>query len=656
MRVLTATKGSIARALVEDEEPSLLVVDGLLPDTNGITWIEELRRDGFDTPIVFVSAFYRDLPTFRHLTQSLDVKKVYHKPVTVDRFARALASVVATQPPRTRLPSPVPEGSGDDLVDEVVYPEQATEAPLDPVEARESYLSRLPMTADELTGAIRRVHAEATRTTLVSEALRKAHALYGSANQYGFTEVSDAAARIEGGLRQLQKSGQVDWSAMFESIDSVREHAATAAGRSVDSGSMAAAPPSVTPAASFFLHRPIPKDVVPTLIVLEDDPAMIAYLRSAFDEVLVHLRPVSSVDEALKIAARNAPTAVLIGWPLQDRDALARFIPLFRGLDGCSEAPVIVLSVDDDPHTRALAAHVGVDIFLAHPIELVRLHHALDTAVERAMTPNPKVAVLRDPDAARQIEEAGIDCLLYLSFDELLREIDVQCPDAILLGSAVSGRQVPAIIRMSAWDSDFSLLCFDDSPLADEREISDCLSRSSGWLAHLHADAGRMSRLRRQQLRCSQTGLLARPAAVAALEFGLSASQRHGRTYSIAMMQMTGVDGLDHVHSRRLRTHLGRLIYGTFRREDVRGRWDDDTFVVGLDGANAEAIVEVIRRLQSDIEAHRTREPEQLSYLHMAAGMASYPLDGDTSRALILAAHERLGTAVERSPDGLVWR
>jgi hypothetical protein len=37
-------------------------------------------------------------------------------------------------------------------------------------------------------------------------------------------------------------------------------------------------------------------------------------------------------------------------------------------------------------------------------------------------------------------------------------------------------------------------------------------------------------------------------------------------------------------------------------------------------------------------------------------GLASYPLDGDTTRALILAAHERLETAVERDSDALVWR
>jgi len=655
LRVVIATKGSIARAMILEESPSLLVVDGLLPDINGITWIEELRGDGFETPIIFVSAFYRDLPTFRHLTQELDVTKVFHKPVTLDRFARAVASVVAAHP-SPAPPAAVTPRPADDSTDEVLFPDESSQPRVDPSRAKTSYLSLLPIAADNLTGAIRRVHSEAERTSVVSDALRQAHDLRSAAQTHGFNEISDAAGRIELELRQLQKSGRLDWTTMFESIDSVRAYASAAAGRPNDTPSMAAAPPSVTPAASFFLHRPIPKDFVPTLLVLEDDPAMIAYLRSALDEVLVHLRPVSTVEEALKIAGRNAPTAALVGWPLQDREALSQLLPLFRSLEGCAEAPVILLSVDDDPHTRALAAQLGVDIFLPHPIELVRLHHALSTAVERAMTPRPKVAVLRDPEAARLIEESGIDCLLFFSLEELLREIDVQCPDAILLGSSVTGKQVPAIISMSAWDSEFALLCFDDSPVADEREITECLIRSSGWLVHLHGEADRMARLRRQQLRCSQTGLLTRPGAVAALEFGLSSAQRHGRTYSIGLLQTTGLDGLDHVQARGLRTYLGRLVYGRFRREDVRGRWDDDTFVVGFDGASARAVVDVVRRLQSDLETRRIRQPEELFYLHVAVGLASYPLDGDTVRSLILSAHERLETAVDRDPDALVWR
>jgi diguanylate cyclase (GGDEF)-like protein len=209
---------------------------------------------------------------------------------------------------------------------------------------------------------------------------------------------------------------------------------------------------------------------------------------------------------------------------------------------------------------------------------------------------------------------------------------------------------------MSAWDSDFALFCFDDSPLATEAEITESLAHAGGWLVNLHREAERMARLRRHQLRCSQTGLLARSGAVAALEAGLSSAQRNGRTYSVGLIQATGLDGLDHVKARRLRTHLGRLIYGRFRREDVRGRWDGNTFVVGFDGASARAVVEVVRRLQEDLDTQRTRNPDELVFLHMAVGLASYPLDGDTSRSLILAAHERLETGVAREPDALVWR
>jgi len=652
LRVLNASKGSIARALLEEEEPSLLVVDGLLPDTNGIVWIERLRADGFNTPIIFVSAFYRDLRTFKHLTGDLRVLKVFHKPVTVDRFAREVASAVSAPMSLT----PAAHRPAEDQADPVLFPDEDSEPGIDPEKAKRSYTSLLPIAADNLTGAIRRVHSEADRTSVVAEALRQAHDLHGAAQTHGFGEISDAVGRIESELRQLQKSGRLDWTKMFESIDAVRTHAAVAVGRPLDAPSMAAAPPSVTPAATFFLHRPVPKDVVPTLLVLEDDPAMIAYLRSAFDEVLVHLRPVSTVDEALKIAGRNPPTAVLVGWPLEDREALPRFVQLFRGVHGCGEVPIILLSVDDHPHTRALAAQLGIDIFLPHPLELVRLHHAVRTAVERAMAPHPKVLILRDPEAARRIEEAGVQCWLYFSFEELLREIDIQCPDAILLGSSVTAKQVPAIIRMSAWDADFTLMCFDDSPLADDTQISEVLHRDSGWLVHLHRQAERMARLRRQQLRCSQTGLLGRSPAVAELEAGLSAAQRHGRTYSIGLLQVTDLDRLDHAKARRLRTHLGRLIYGRLRREDVRGRWDDDTFVVGFDGSSARAVVEVVRRLKEELEAQRTRQPEELSFLHLAVGLAAYPLDGDTTRSLILAAHERLETAVERGPDALVWR
>jgi diguanylate cyclase (GGDEF)-like protein len=159
-----------------------------------------------------------------------------------------------------------------------------------------------------------------------------------------------------------------------------------------------------------------------------------------------------------------------------------------------------------------------------------------------------------------------------------------------------------------------------------------------------------------QQIRCTQTGLFGRAASVASLEAGLSFAQRHGHTYSIGLIRVTGLDGLDHFRKRRLRNHLGRLLYGRFRREDVRGRWDEETFIVGFDGSSARAVVEVVRRLQDELEAQRSRDPEELQFLHAVIGLASYPLDGDTTRSLMLTAHERMEAAAERGDDELVWR
>ena len=651
LRVLHATKGSIALALIEEEEPGVLVVDGLLPDTNGIAWLEELRRAGYRTPVIFVSAFYRDLATFKHLTDDLDVLKVFHKPVVTERFAREVASSVV----RRTTSTPAPPQHVEDTTEAVLYPEDPTERPR--LESGQSYSSLLPVAADNLTGAIQRLRVESERASVLADALRQAHDLRGAAEMHGYAEISSAAARIESQLRRLQSSGRLDWPAIFDSIDEVRVQAAVAVGQSVESlRPAAAAPPSVTPAASSLLHRTVPRAFVPTVLVLEDDPAMIAYLRSAFDEVLVDLLPVATVDEALKTAGRTPPTAALVGWPLEDRDALRRFSRVFRTVPGCSECPVILLSVEDDPHTRALAAQLGVDIFLPHPIELVRLHHAVHTAVERATMPRPKVAVLRDAEAAQDVGEIGMDCSLYFSLEELLRDVEVQCPDVVLIGSTVTGAQVPAIIQMSTWDSDCTFLCFEDSPLVDSPVIAHRLGRDEGWLVELHREAERIARLRRQQLRCSQTGLAFRGASTSNLESGLSAAQRHGRTYSIGLISAVGLDGLDRVRARRLRTHLGRLISRRFRREDARGRWDDDTFVVGVEGSSARAVAEVFRRLLEEITAQRDREPDELGFLHIAVGLASYPLDGDTSRSLILVAHERLETATERGPGSLVWR
>ncbi|MFO0696354.1 MAG: GGDEF domain-containing response regulator [Polyangiales bacterium] len=100
MDVLEAAKGRIASQLLAEARPDLVIVDGLLPDTNGIRWIERVRDAGSDVPIVFVSAFYRDIGTFQRLTRELGVSRVVNKPVEPRLFGAAIRQILEEKPPR----------------------------------------------------------------------------------------------------------------------------------------------------------------------------------------------------------------------------------------------------------------------------------------------------------------------------------------------------------------------------------------------------------------------------------------------------------------------------------------------------------------------------------------------------------------------------
>lgn len=75
------------------------VVDGLLPDMKGQDFIDVLRKQGFTGPIIFISAFFRDIDTYRRLTNLLKVAKVLHKPVPANEIAAAVAAFVPLAPP-----------------------------------------------------------------------------------------------------------------------------------------------------------------------------------------------------------------------------------------------------------------------------------------------------------------------------------------------------------------------------------------------------------------------------------------------------------------------------------------------------------------------------------------------------------------------------
>lgn len=74
---------SAADAIIEfkSSKYDLLMIDGSLPDNDGLSLIEEFRKSDPDVAIVFVSASWRDSESYYKLTRELFVKSILHKPI-----------------------------------------------------------------------------------------------------------------------------------------------------------------------------------------------------------------------------------------------------------------------------------------------------------------------------------------------------------------------------------------------------------------------------------------------------------------------------------------------------------------------------------------------------------------------------------------------
>lgn len=83
--VLTAADGEEALAVLEDEEPSVILLDLMMPGVDGWEFLRRLRTRGVTTPVVLISAI-RDLATEArrigatdHLPKPFDVDDLLNK-------------------------------------------------------------------------------------------------------------------------------------------------------------------------------------------------------------------------------------------------------------------------------------------------------------------------------------------------------------------------------------------------------------------------------------------------------------------------------------------------------------------------------------------------------------------------------------------------
>jgi DNA-binding response OmpR family regulator len=210
LEVLEARRAGDAERLLQQGPVDVAVVDGLLPDGPGLEFVERLRGRDRKVRVVFFSAYYRDLHTFTHLTQQLDVSIVAYKPVEPEGFAAKIAELAGTQASATRGPT--------------WDPHLSTAL----AELYRQFAQQLPA---KIAAVEEEVAAARTDPRRMPRARDLAHALRGSAGAYGFPVVSASMGMVEYLLAEASAQREAWRPYFWEDIRTSLREARSAAAR-----------------------------------------------------------------------------------------------------------------------------------------------------------------------------------------------------------------------------------------------------------------------------------------------------------------------------------------------------------------------------------------------------------------------------------------
>jgi diguanylate cyclase (GGDEF)-like protein len=617
---------------VEGRTPDLVIVDGALPDGSGLEWIRTFRKKDDRTPIIFVSASWRDPESFRVLTKELRVGLVAHKPVVPAIFGEQVESQLEDSAVFRR-------GTGDD--DDVI------------AALRADYARKLPERIANLRDVVLAARAASGGDPEIWESARQlAHKLKGTTGSYGFLEISGMISHVEDSVRKSRGGDESAWigiEGVFASLDKAVAHA-------VDQTASASQRPFVLATA--------------TLLVVDEDPAFLAAVVEVGRQQLVDVTVATTAVDALQKAREHPPDAAMLGLRTEhSQDALVLAGDL-RAVPGCESLPFAFVSDDGQIENRVAAAHAGASLFLAKPIDEGAFGAAVRQLVAAQQSDRPHVLVLDDDEAfstrvAVLLRSQGMHVTTLNEPARTLETLEELRPDLLLcdvMMPGISGFDVCRMLRTTpAWQALPVLFLtakagVETRVAAFQAGADDYLAKpivTEELLARVRVRIDRSRLLRERASRDMLTGLLLRAPFVERTTALLAHAKRHDRPLTVCLLDLDLFKAINdergHLAGDRVLAGLGKLLASRFRAEDVRARWGGEEFVLAFEGELGETIQNVLTRVLSEFRAMAfPGEDGNLFSSTFSGGVATFPGDGETLPELLRVADRRLYRAKAR--------
>jgi diguanylate cyclase (GGDEF)-like protein len=621
-RVTVARSGGEAAAVLAAAKPDLLIVGGVLGDGPGIKWVSGLGAGA--PPVLFVSSFWRDLQSITQL-RAFGVSLVVYKPVDPAVFLEQVNGLLG--------------GPGPAAVEERAFEARLAALRADYVRSLPAQLGRL----EALLGAGEGAGAEARR-----EARSMAHALRGTAGSCGLGDVSVAAGRLEDGLGPRGAAA----GAVGEALGALREAVEAATGR-------------WAPAAG--------AESSPRLLIVSAEPGLREAAGRVARRLLVTAHEYADGPGAFEGVA---PDVALLDGDLTPPGIAFEVARRLRSLPGGETLPLAFVAERAELDERVRAAHAGASLFLSKPVDEGTLEAALRQLLAQREREQPHVLIVDgDAEFCRVVGEAlGRQRLRATSLAEpaaILEALEEVRPDLLLLDvvlGGVSGFDVCRMLRaMPRWQG--LPILFLTSKAGLESRIAAFRAGADDYLmkpvvedellARIRVRIERSRLLRERADKDVLTGLLTRRTFLEQLGARLAEARRHRRPLALCMLDIDRFKAVNDTHGHlagdQVLVGLGQLLSRRFRREDLRGRWGGEEFVLAFPGENTATAGALLERVRGEFRDAAFPGPAGTPFhATVSAGVAGFPDDGETAEELLRAADVRLYAAKREGRDRVV--
>jgi DNA-binding response OmpR family regulator len=637
-KVLSAHSGKQASELMTSEkEVDLVIVDGQLPDANGLDWIAALRASGNRSLVMFVSAYWRDAQSYHKLTKELAVSLVLHKPVMPSVFAAEVDLLLGKT-------SALGDGTKSDLEDTLLA-------------LRAEYARELPARLAELQGLVVEMKAHPDNHFLVHEARVHAHKLRGTASSYGFKQLGDLAAALEETLIEAQRKGDRQAS-FYEQIDNYIEQALEIAAEAAQQADHKLSDPVSELAAGGDVRPP---SATARILVVDDDAAFLDLIEEVAAKHELEIVRASNASEALDMACLQPIDAALIDVELGSKEAAFRLATELRALPEYQDMPLGFVSGAGHIEESAEASNVGHYLFVDRVLRADALEAALRnlTAIKQAV--RPRILIIDDDSDFLQrtafvLRHEGMQVDTLEDTADVLGRMQQFLPDLILLDvmmPGVSGFDICRILRtMPRW-RDLPILFLTAYADIDTRIAclrcggDDCLVKpvvNEELLVRVRTRLEKTRSLKQRLEKDNVSGLLNRRAFMAQLKGALGEAHRHNWSITVAMVRVVGLSGCsEQSGADGILAAAGNLLSKRLRTEDLKGNWSDSRLIVAFREEEHAFVDGLLQKIASEFAATQAVQHEKCATRPaLAYALSCYPDDGTAIHQLLLAADHRL--------------